>query len=535
MILHLPGCSAADLAAFRPEATVVVGSGAAGLAVALRLEEAGEPVLLVESGGDPRDVPAMRAAGVLNDGSVVGQPYWGLQAGRARVLGGATELWHGQCTRMHPLDLSCRPWVPESGWPIPIGDLAPWYDQAERWFGLSGRGYDRSRWQEHPRLSPLPWSTDRLLDDFTEYTPAPRLGSHYRPHLQRSRLITVLQNATVSRVVVADGRATGVEVRTLDGRVEKLTGLNVVLAAGAIENARILMLSDPAGIGLGSGRQHTGRYLQDHPVVNTLRIHPADPTWLQDRSSHLHRGRQRLWPKVRLSPAAQQEEQLLNANALFVYEYDEPGMEAARRLVDVMKRRREPEDVLPDVRRAAEAIPALLRTAYRRRVKGLSAGRPATAVHLQVWLEQAPNPDSRVRLGAATDPLGLPVAEVDWRIGEAEIRTSRQLSTWVAEDLERHGLATVEPLPGMFSDAAWLAAVGDAFHPAGTTRMSADPWSGVVDSNGQVHGVPGLHVAGSSVFPIAGYANPTLTIVALSLRLADRLTRAPRRVDQLVQ
>ena len=525
MILDLPTCTPAQLDALPRAATLVVGSGAAGLAVALHLEDAGLPVVLLESGGDPRDLDGVQVAGALNEGAVVGQTYRGLQGARARVLGGATQLWHGQCTRLHQLDMEARPWLDTSGWPLTLADLDPWYTQAERWFGLSGRGYDRTRWDEHPRLSPLPWSPENLLDDFTEYTPTPHLGSHHRQRLERSSLVTVLQNATVAAVLVEDDRATGVEVRTLDGRVERLTGADVVLAAGAIENARILMLSDPRGVGLGTGREHTGRYLQDHPVVTTLKIEPTDPTWLQDRASHLHRGHQRLWPKVRLSPAGQQREQLLDANAVFVHEYDDPDLEAARRLFGALKRRRVPQDLAADAGRALRVLVPLLRTAYRRRVRGLSAGRPASGVFLQVWLEQLPDRDSRVRLGSGTDPIGLRVAEVDWHVGEAEIRTSRQLSRWVAEDLTRNDLARVEFLPTMTDDDAWRAEVVDAYHPAGTTRMSDDPSTGVVDTDGQVHGVRGLHVAGSSTFPIAGYANPTLTIVALSLRLADRLAQ----------
>lgn len=529
MILDLLHCSAADLAALPRSSTVVVGAGAAGLAVALFLEDAGEHVLLVESGGDPRDRDGMDAAAVLNDGAVTGQPYSGLNGGRARVLGGATQLWHGQCTRLHDSDVAVRDWVPGSGWPLSLSDLEPWYDRAEVWFGLSGRGYDGARWREHPRVSPIPWSPHRLLDDFAEYTPTPHLGSQHRQRLERSTLITVLQNATVTRVLLDGTRFAGVEVRTLTGRTEVVDGSRAVLAGGAIENARVLMLSDPDGVGLGTGRELTGRYLQDHPVVDVLDIEPVDGSWLQDRSSHLHRGRRRLWPKVRLAPEAQERERLLDANAVLVHEYDDDlDMEAARRLVAAVKQRRLPERLLPEVRRAAGAARPLVRAAYRRWVRGLAAGRPASRVTLQVWLEQAPDRDSRVRLGAATDPLGLRVAEVDWRLGEAEMRTSRAFGRWVAEDLERHGLATVRQLPPMTDDSAWLAAVGDAFHPAGTTRMSADPTDGVVDADGRVHGVEGLYVAGSSVFPIAGYANPTLTIVALALRLADHLVGAAR-------
>lgn len=515
--------SAPELA--RPEATVVVGGGAAGLALALRLEELGTPVVLLESGGDARDDAAIAAAAPLNEGSVVGGlQYRGLVDGRQRSLGGATQLWHGQCTRLRSGDLAERAWLPHSGWPLGTADLEPWYVAAEKWFGLSGRGYDDTRWAEHRRLSPLPWSGDKLLGDFAEYTATPHLGDRFRRHLQTSTALTTLVQATAVRVRVVDDRVQGVELRDRAGRELFLAAARVVLAAGAVESARLLMLSDPEGIGLGSGRRLTGRFLQDHPVVSLLEVVPTRRAWLQDRTSHLFGRDSRIWPKVRLAPAAQQREELVAANAVLVHEVEEPELDAVRRLVDALRRRRLPEAPLADLRLAVRAVGPTVRTGWRRWVRGLSSGRPASRVRLDVWLEQVPDPDSRVTLDPhGRDGLGLPLPRIDWRVSETEMRTSRTMARWVADDLRAHGLAEVTELPAMTDDDVWRSGVADAFHPAGTTRMSTDPAAGVVDPDLRVHGVDGLFVASSSVFPIAGYANPTLTIVALALRLADHL------------
>lgn len=511
----------------RPDATVVVGGGAAGLALALRLEELGRPVVLVESGGDARDDAAIAATAPLNEGAVVGLQYRGLVDGRQRSLGGATQLWHGQCTRMRDGDLADRPWLAHSGWPLDLADLEPWYVAAEQWFGLSGRGYDSERWQEHRRLSPLPWSADRLLDDFAEYTALPHLGDRFRQRLRTSTGVQTLVQATAVGVRVEDGRVRGVQLRDPAGRELFLAAGEVVLAAGAVESARLLMLSDPEGVGLGTGRALTGRYLQDHPIVPLLEVRPLRRSWLQDRTSHLFARDARIWPKVRLAPQAQEREQLVAANAVLVHEVDEPELDAVRRLADALRRRRRPEDLRGDLLLAVRAVGPTVRTGWRRWVRGLASGRPASRTRLDVWLEQVPDPDSRVTLGERRDAHGLPLPQVDWRVSDTEVRTSRLMAAWVAEDLRRHGLAEVQELPAMSDDAAWRASVTDAFHPAGTTRMSADPGSGVVDVDLRVHGIDGLYVASSSVFPIAGYANPTLTIVALALRLAAHLHARP--------
>ena len=518
-----------ELPTLPSDAVVVVGSGAAGIALAEYLDDAGTPVVLIES-GPAAEQPDDHPSHDLNVGVTVGSRYTGLTDGRVRQLGGTTALWHGQCMRLHEIDLRRRDWVPGSGWPLGPRDLQDHYTRAEAWLGVTGLGYGLERWREHRRLTPVGWDTERLLHDFTEYTPQPMIGRTHRASLASRPGIHTLVNATVGRVLVAgdgvSGTVTGVQLFTPDGTSHEIAARRLVLAAGAIENARILQLSDAAQVGLGTGRIHTGRYLQDHPIIRTAEVLAEDHRFLQDRYVALHRGRRRLFPKVRLAPDAQEAAQLVDATAAFVHDHDQPALAAARRLILAARARRAPEALWPDVRTAVRAPAPVVRDAYRRYVRGLATGARPSQVWLELWLEQVPDPDSRVTLGTGTDRFGLPRAQVDWRIGRTEIETSRQLTRWIAADLERLGLARVRELEAMHDDDAWRASVRDAFHPSSTTRMSADPEGGVVDPDLQVHGVPGLYVVGGSVFPVAGYANPTLTIVALALRLGERLGAA---------
>ncbi len=505
-------------------ATLVVGSGAAGLGLALHLADLGHEVLMVESGGFPDDDDDRLAHDHLNEGEAAGGPTTTrLVEGRARGLGGAAQLWHGQCMRLHPLDLRERVWVPHSGWPLSLEDLDPHYDAAERWLGLSGLGYDARRWSEHPRLDPLDWDGQHLLHDFTEYVHRPLLGTEQHRQLAAHPRVTTVLHATATAVHVDGGRATGVDVVGDDGRAQHLEARRVVLAAGAIENARLLQLSDPAGVGLGAGREHTGRYLQDHPVVFTADVLPRDHRVLQDRYIALHRGRRRLFPKVRLSPAAQERHGLLDATAVFVHDHDDAPMAAAHRLAVALRTRRVPARLAGEVGLALRAPRSLARDVYRRYGRGLATGARPSRVRLQVWLEQAPDPDSRVTLGSSTDALGLRRARVDWRCGDLEIETSRRFTRWIATDLSRTGVAELAELDVLVDDDAWRASAADAFHPSGTARMSSSPRTGVVDRDLQVHGVADLFVLGSSAFPTAGYANPTLTIIALAFRLATHI------------
>jgi choline dehydrogenase-like flavoprotein len=173
---------------------------------------------------------------------------------------------------------------------------------------------------------------------------------------------------------------------------------------------------------------------------------------------------------------------------------------------------------------AARGLPAAAAAAYRRFALGRSTlARPAT-IWLQAHAEQSPNPESRVVLARERDALGSNRARVEWRLTDLDRRTVETMAATVDAEFRRLGLAEGE-LPAWLSDAGsdWAGRCRDSYHHLGTTRMADDPAQGVVDRDCQTHGVSGLYAAGGSVFPTSGFANPTLTIVALALRLADHL------------
>ena len=474
---------------------LIVGAGAAGLTLAWELGHAGVNVVVVESG----DRQADEATQSLNEAETIGVPHNGVETGRVRALGGTTTVWPGQCMRLRPLDLD--------RWPLEPEELGGPYARAEAFLGTGPPREPAEVWRAS-RLGPPPATGGSLEPVASTYAQPADLGRRLRRELERSSRVRVVLGATALRLVLSENRTQveRVEIGDLAGRRASMVGRNVVVAAGGIENARLLLVSDIPN-------DCVGRYFHDHVVVAQAgHVATPGPGLLQDWFGLFLHGRRRAHVKLALVDA---ELPACTASFVFRAREDDP-MSALLRL----RRRalgREPlAGAAGDARRAL-ASTALASAAYRRWARGLGPAVPPEAIDLLCIAEQPPDPESRITLAEQRDPLGVPQARLDWRVGDAERAAVRATVSAVSGWFESSSLGTVRPSASFD--------YFDGFHHMGATRMSRDPTAGVVDRDCRVHGVENLYVAGSSVFPSAGHANPTLTIVALALRLADRLRK----------
>ncbi|MCA9510154.1 MAG: hypothetical protein KC560_05575, partial [Myxococcales bacterium] len=332
------------------------------------------------------------------------------------------------------------------------------------------------------------------------------------PALEASRSVRVVLGANAVGFDFADELAAvrAVRVRSLAGREARVAARAVVVACGGVENARVLLAA-----GLGRKLDAIGRHFLWHPRLESASIvlarpfptaaHPYD--WRDDA------GRRVAW-SLALSRDAQDFEELPN-HGIFLL----PKQAPTGRAVDALGARARGEPVesdLADDLRAVLADPS----------GALEYARSGGLLQMETWIDQVPNPDSRVVLDREVDALGVPRARVSWTFYDYERTWIAELARHVAIELGRAGIGRLRLEqgflePGGFEEA--LRAGQGGGHQMGTTRMSATPADGVVDANGRVHGVAGLYCAGSSVFPTGGWTNPTLTLVALALRLADHL------------
>lgn len=504
----------------------IVGAGAAGITLARELSDTPFRVCVLESGGfeyapDTQDLYAGRSIGV---------PYGELDATRLRYFGGTTNHWGGWCRPLEPIDFEHREWIPYSGWPFSKQALDPFYRRAQTVCQLGSYRYDAAFLEEaasYNRLLPL--DPERVATIAWQFSPPTRFGQTYRHELASARNLSVYLNANVVNLETNDSarKLTRVSVATLTGNRLFVEPKILVLSAGGIENARLLLLSNDREIaGLGNRHDLVGRFFMEHPSFYSGVIMPSErdstfwSAYLSDWASSETGPRPEVYGGLSLSRTVQERERLLGYSAsLHIAPQVRPeGWQALKRLLRPVWGGEISDDLVSDLRRVLADLDEIVAAAYQK----LRPERPVEMLQIHNAAQQAPNPDSRVSLDEQRDPLGLPRPRLDWRLTALDKYTIRRSQEILAGELGRAGLGRLKlELPK--DDTTWPSDLHYGNHHIGTTRMSDDPKWGVVDGNCCVHGIDNLYVAGSSVFPTSGYAPPTLTIVALALRLADHI------------
>lgn len=462
----------------------IVGSGPAGLTLAGELGSTSLDVVVLERGGRRLDATRRRQ----NTIEIAGHPLGRMDQIRRFGVGGAGWIWSGITPELQRVDLEPAPWAGLDGWPLSYDDLVPYYARARGLMGLP---------DPEPALA-------RSVSEDLEVVPVYRTKRRFG---RRPPAGSTLR-ATVTRLIPSpDGTSLeGVELVQADGGRVVVRSKVFVLAPGGIENPRLLLHS-----GVANSNDLVGRYFSDHPYVSLpVVIEGAGPppsvAWVAREGPR---------SLLALSPAARIARRSTGAAAFVRPGPDladgEPGVEAWRDLRWALRHREPP---------AAPMRTLGVALGNARTVASATAARRRSALStLRVVVESRPDPESTVTLSEQRDELGVPTPRVDWRLGSAAESTFNEFLDAVTEATADLGFRLAE-------DAAesWPKRVDHGAHHMGTTRMHHDPALGVVDSVGKIHGVDNLYVAGSSTFPTYGTANPTLTIVALAIRLADHLT-----------
>lgn len=455
----------------------MIGSGPAGITVARSLSAQGWSVLLLEA-GQAQVEPELQAD---QQGLVMSNLALDPQWSRLRCLGGSSHHWGGFCKALDPIDFEPKVAGLATDWPIRASDLTPWTREAESILEIG------------PPQAAQPYGEDLRIVQM-RYSPPVQFGHKYRSWMQTDRRTVVVPGACVTDLHERAGAIQSLTATDLQGGRFVLRARQVVLCGGGIENVRLLLWAHARSGGrIVREPAALGRYWSEHP--------------------HFTLG-----------------EAVLDARAPFAYDawnmaWVMPQADAIRNqgMLNIGLRlvRRDREGTQQIVHRLACSAPQLGQQLMHRVGRRLVCG-----VLLRAAWEQAPRPWNRIVLSHEQDRWGVPRPEIHWRLDEQDRHTARSGALLLGRELARRGHGRLRIDEWLLSDGAWPTddeTTGN--HHMGGTRMSRDPREGVVDAHGKVHGMSNLHVAGSSVFPGCGAANPTLTIVQLALRLADRLVR----------
>ncbi|WP_367715607.1 GMC family oxidoreductase [Nitratireductor sp. GISD-1A_MAKvit] len=525
----------------------LVGAGPAGLTLAREFADTRLKILLIESGGMEFDPEIQLLNQVENIGEPDTRDTMPLQRGytgelawlndippfelRNRMVGGSTHTWVGKCAAFDEIDFDARKWVPDSGWPLQRRDLADVLDRAANLLNLGPNIYDKALYR---RLKSPPADIDLndnlLRTFFWQFSHRPRSSKPLRFSELAAKLsadnIDILTHATVTGIGLCESgrKAETLDVRSLSGVDALIRAPVIVLCGGGIENARMLLAStNVATQGIGNDHDCVGRYLADHPRTVIARF---GKDTLQDVTAHFgfyglsHNHRTHFYLRgLALGPRLQSREGLLNCATYPVQELapGDPWLALKRFYAGDRPFR------LEDLKTALASPAGLAAGLHRRLIMKRGLPRQLSELRFDAMTEQRPDRDSRITLSSSHDRLGVPLARVDWRIGWAEAASLARLAELISAEFWRIGLPQPQLEPWVLDEDFANAPFSDMAHPACTTRMGENPKTSVVDPNARIHGVEGLYVAGSSVFPTSGHANPTLMIIAMTLRLADHL------------
>ena len=517
----------------------IIGAGIAGIILADQLSREFK-IVLVESGDFHFDDKLQK----LNELSISGLPIRENKLSRVRQFGGACNLWAGRCLKLDSIDFERRDWIANSGWPIQHEDISKHYQKLNEEYGMAD--YHLFNFQSEDNFDDLSSAISR--DPYLSVNKAiwgksvARFGqkSNTYKNISKRKSLTLLKNVTVRKLFDISDKIRSCELINQNKGTLHLKAKKFILAAGGIENARILLSSTSQNEnGIGNIHDNVGRYYMDHPTSVRGNVSLQRKVYQSSMFSRPVKDG-RFKNVIRFSDEHQKKNKLTNNHVELSVQYPSSYEETYSFMIEIAKiLLRKGGSVgnlnLRGLRFAKvpeiiylltpnEIFPHFIGELYYKMNRYLKRPIKCNALVLTHHFEQTPNRSSRIQILNDYNSFGIHKVNLNWEVGLSEMDTAFALEKQVIDSLIKSGWVDPKVKPHETDK------LRDASHHMGTTRMALSPEDGVVDVNCQVHGVKNLFIAGSSIFPTSGSANPTYTIAALTLRLAEYLRSSHGKV-----
>jgi choline dehydrogenase-like flavoprotein len=526
----------------------IIGAGPAGTTLAREFINTGLKVNLLESGGETPDFEVYK----LSEGTISGHMNEPLEQMYLRQIGGtannfilqtAVNQWGYRYTPLEEIDFEQRDAVPYSGWPLCKSELDPYYARVQSLCDIGPYDYSAAYWT-HGDMQPLPLNPNKVHNSVFMFGPTAKFRQEFPEQIKQSSNVQIFTYATVVELLCSDDglSVASALVRTFEGKEIYFKAKKFIITANALQTPRLL-LSSTRHYAKGIGNQHdnVGRYYMDHCLVPSGSFIPYDSKLINTLGFYdmqaLH-GVSALG-KLMLSPNIMRDEGLVNFAAMFfpveLSQVDTDAMNSVALLHNHLTYKTWPKDLWKHLFNAFKGRNRVFRAFYEKArynvpiltslarggwSKAASNHKKYDRLELTALTEQSPNPENRLILTDEKDALACYKVKVRYVWSDKDVANITRAQQIMAEALEETGLGRYEP-PKLPAES--VKSLGGTHHMMGTTRMSDDPKHGVVDRNCKVHGILNLFIAGSAVFPTGGYANPTLTNLAISIRVADHV------------
>jgi choline dehydrogenase-like flavoprotein len=549
-----------DETTFRAD-IAVVGSGPAGIVLALELANAGYEVALIESGR----LHFSEAIQNLGEASSFDPQFHApMSECTRRQLGGTSIIWGGRCLPYDPVDFDRREYIHNSDWPIAYEEIEGYFQRACNYFFCGKSEFNIKNIPNVKQKSIVPGLPDAevITSTLERWSLPTNFGKEYFNDLKQSEKIKVLYSLTCTEIETNDQ---GIQVellhaKTLGGKTIHVKCQKYVLAGGALNTTRLLLSSDRKHLGgIGNHSGLLGRFYMGHLSGDIAVVHFTTPP--QDTIFGFDRDPDKIYLRRRFSFTREflHEQQLTNIvawlgspkfgdpshqNGILSSAYLALNMPVLKNYLTSTAMRKAAigeEDrgiywahimnVLKDFGQALTFVPTFAYGRYiaKRKIPALFVYSAANEYPLHYHSEQVPNPNSTVTLSDERDELGMRRLNIDLQYMQQDIDSVVKAHKYWDRHLRKHNCGYLKYVTDDPEASVWDQA-GDGFHQVGTTRMSDLPSAGVVGTNCNIHGFDDLFVASSSIFATSGQANSTFMIVSFALRLADHLKKIQEKI-----